>query len=86
MSELVTEDDLVRARLDPAFRQKFMADNLERLLNALNDARRGSNGDPLRTRQIREGVDMAVRLAEILNSNNILEHPPGGRQDGTRAA
>ena len=36
MSELVTEDDLARARGDPAFRQQLMADNLDRLLEALN--------------------------------------------------
>ena len=33
---LVSEDDLARARQDPAFRQQLLADNLERLLDALN--------------------------------------------------
>jgi len=43
MSDLVTEDDLARARTDPEFRQQLMADSLERLLEALNEARRASD-------------------------------------------
>ena len=39
MSDLVTEDDLERARNDPEFRQQLLAHNLERLLEALNDMR-----------------------------------------------
>jgi len=40
MSDPVTEDELVRARIDPAFRQQFLAQNLDRLLEALNKMRR----------------------------------------------
>lgn len=68
MAVLVTDEELARARHDPAFRQKFMADHLDRLLEALNSARR-SSANPTRAKQIREGVDLAVKLAEILNSN-----------------
>ncbi|MBS0532423.1 MAG: hypothetical protein JSR72_00060 [Proteobacteria bacterium] len=64
MVDLVTEDDIERARKDPGFRQELLAKNLEQLLAALNEMRR-NNGDrdPDGARQIREGVDLAVKLA-----------------------
>ncbi|KQZ01288.1 hypothetical protein ASD45_10815 [Pseudolabrys sp. Root1462] len=64
MVDLVTEDDIERARNDPGFRQELLAKNLEQLLAALNTMRR-NNGDrdPLGAKQIREGVDLAVQLA-----------------------
>lgn len=68
MAELVSDEELVRARSDPAFRQKFMADHLDRLLEALNVARR-SAASATNAKHIREGVDLAVKLAEILNKN-----------------
>jgi len=39
VSDLVTEDELKRARIDPAFRQQFLAENLDRLLRALKKKR-----------------------------------------------
>jgi len=62
---LVTDDDLARSRVDPEFRHRLVADNLELLLNQLNRLRT-SKVDEQRIRQIREGVDLAVQLAEIL--------------------
>jgi len=64
MVDLVTEDDIERARKDPDFRQELLAKNLEQLLAALNLMRK-NNGDrdPEGARQIREGVDLAVKLA-----------------------
>jgi hypothetical protein len=62
---LVTDDDLARSRVDPAFRHRLVADNLELLLKELNRLRNGKT-DAHRVRQIREGVDLAVQLAEIL--------------------
>ena len=64
MVDLVTEDDIERARKDPAFRQELLAKNLEQLLAARNLMRK-NNGDrdPDSARQIREGVDLAVKLA-----------------------
>jgi hypothetical protein len=70
MSDLVTEDDIVRARTDPEFRQQLMAQNLERLLSALNDMRRSSDIKPAAARQIREGVDLAVKLADRLQQKS----------------
>jgi hypothetical protein len=78
MSELVTDGDLARARSDPAFRQEMLAANLERLLKALNVMRRSQSPSPEVARQIREGVDLAVKLADRLQSN--------GGHSGPRAA
>jgi hypothetical protein len=69
MSDLVTEDDIVRARSDPGFRQQMMAEHLDRLLEALNKMRRAGDSKPEAARQIKEGVDLAVRLADRLQQN-----------------
>ena len=66
MSDLVSEDDLARSRTDPEFRQQLMAANLEKLLAKLNDLRKTSDLKPDVARQIREGVDLAVKLADRL--------------------
>ncbi|MGC1694435.1 MAG: hypothetical protein WA743_04115 [Pseudolabrys sp.] len=63
MSELVTEQDLARARGDAAFRQQFLQDNLERLLEALKLLRTTAEPSSAAAHQIREGVDLAVKLA-----------------------
>ena len=71
MSDLVTENELARARSDPAFRQQFLARNLDRLLEALKKMRRASDQNADTARQIREGVDLAVQLADRLQSNDV---------------
>ena len=76
MSDLVTEDDLARARSDPAFRQQLLAQNLDRLLEALNRMRKANDTKPDSVRQIREGVDLAVKLADRLQQN---DQNPGPR-------
>ncbi|MGB6352075.1 MAG: hypothetical protein WBG10_18835 [Pseudolabrys sp.] len=68
MSDLITDDELARARHDPAFRQQLLAQNLDRLLEALKKMRRDSDQNPDAARQMREGVDLAVKLAERLQS------------------
>jgi hypothetical protein len=75
MSGLITEDDIARARSDPAFRQQLLAENLERLLHALNVMRRNGDTDPASARQIREGVDLAVKLAARLQKNEQNSGP-----------
>jgi hypothetical protein len=64
----VTEAEIARARSDPAFRQKLLSQSLEALLAALHKLR--SAGSPGRecagAKQIREGVELAVRLAELI--------------------
>jgi ABC-type transporter MlaC component len=62
--DLVSEDDLARARQDPAFRQQLMTKNLDKLLAALTKARQDRSKDPEVARQMREGVDLAVLLAD----------------------
>ncbi len=67
MSEiaLVSDADLARARKDAAFRHQLVATNLEVLLGKLNKLR-SEEPDPARARQIREGVELAVKLADLL--------------------
>ena len=76
MRELVTDDDLARARRDAEFRQRFYADSLDRLLEKLNEMRK-TGGD---ARLIKEGVDLAVKLAERLNTKaNMAKDDSGHR-------
>jgi hypothetical protein len=74
MTGIVTDADLTRARQDPAFRHQLVAESLELLLRELNRLRR-STSDATRARQIREGVELAVRLADLLQ--RISAEPPG---------
>ncbi len=69
MSILVTADDIKRARSDPEFRQQMMTENLDRLLEALNKMRRTTDPKPEAARQIREGVNLAVKLADLLQQS-----------------
>ena len=63
----VSDEDLARARRDPAFRRKLLSENLDMLLKRLNKMRASSPAlDKTSARQIRDGVDLAVRLAEML--------------------
>jgi hypothetical protein len=65
----VTDEVLERARRDPAYRRKLLSDNLEVLLATLNKMRTAKQlQDKDAARQIRDGVDLAVRLADILQS------------------
>jgi hypothetical protein len=72
---LVTDDDLARARVDPEFRHRLVADNLDLLLTELNRLR-GRQTNVRRAKQIREGVDLAVQLADILQR---IQRAPGAR-------
>jgi hypothetical protein len=70
MSDLITEDELARARKDPAFRRQFLAHNLDRLLEALKKMRRAGEQNVDTGHQLREGADLAVKLAERLQSDD----------------
>jgi uncharacterized protein (UPF0305 family) len=74
MSDLVTEDELARARTDPAFRQQFLAQNMDRLLEALNKMRQAGDQNVETTRQLREGADLAVQLADRLQAQDLRPH------------
>ena len=71
MSDLVTDGDLARARIDPAFRQQFLAQNLDRLLEALKKMRQAGDQTADTARQLREGADLAVKLADRLQSGGL---------------
>lgn len=75
MSILVSEDDLARARSDPGFRQQLLANNLDRLLTALETMRRAKSESPETARQMREGVDLAVKLADRLQQYGLDPGP-----------
>jgi hypothetical protein len=63
----VTEAELARARQDPAFRQKLLTQNLELLLGKLQRQRQKPRSAASAT-QMREGVTLAVRLAELIQT------------------
>jgi hypothetical protein len=64
----VTDTDLARARTDRAFRQKLLEQSLDALLAGMKRLRGlGLSADP-NARQLREGVELAVRLAEIIQN------------------
>ena len=62
----VTEDELARARTDPAFRQKLLSQNMEALLAGIKKLRKVPAATGTGDKQIREGVELAVRLAELI--------------------
>jgi len=62
---LVTDDDLVRARQDPAFRYQLVVANLRMLLNEINKLRE-THSDAAHCPEIREGVRLAVQLSHLL--------------------
>jgi hypothetical protein len=62
----VTDAELVRARHDPAFRQRLLAQNLDALLTGIKKLRAGTLSPGGGARQLRESVELAVRLAELI--------------------
>ena len=62
---LVTDDDLSRARQDPAFRYQLVVDNLRLLLDEIHNMR-AERSDSVDCEEIREGVKLAVKLSELL--------------------
>ena len=64
----VTEADLSRARTDPAFRQKLLQQSLDTLLDRLQKERQMPSAIAAKPGQMREGVTLAVRLAELIQT------------------
>jgi hypothetical protein len=65
----VTDADLTQARTDPVFRQKLLEQNLEALLAGIKKLRRAApSAAGGGAKQLREGVELAVRLAEIIQN------------------
>jgi hypothetical protein len=66
----VSDAELARAREDPAFRQRLLKQNLEVLLASLQRFRGSATSNRGNAKQIREGVELAVRLAELIQASN----------------
>jgi len=64
----VTDADLSRARTDPAFRQKLLEQSLDALLDRLQKERQMPSSAAAKPGQMREGVTLAVRLAELIQT------------------
>jgi hypothetical protein len=64
----VTDADLARARDDPAFRKKLLAQNLDALLTGIKKLRGPPPSSGGGARQLRESVELAVRLAELIQN------------------
>ena len=64
----VTEAELARAREEPAFRQELLTRNLEVLLGRLQKERQATRNADASIKQMREGVTLAVRLAELIQT------------------
>jgi hypothetical protein len=64
-SRLVTDSDLARARHDAGFRQRLLTESLELLLGELSRLQRTAQ-NAARAEQIREGVELALKLTDLL--------------------
>ncbi len=64
----VTDADLARARQDSAFRQQLLANSLNTLLAKLNKVRMSQDAaDSVQASQLRDGIELAVKLADLLH-------------------
>lgn len=78
----VSDDDLARARSDPMFRQKLLTESLETLLAKIQKLRKSGQSSPSDA-QLREGVELAVRLAELIQK---VDGCPGRPDTRSKAA
>jgi hypothetical protein len=72
----LTDADLDRAKRDPAFRHKLLQESLESLLGKLQKQRQTPRASVATPAQMREGVTLAVRLAELIQAG---ASPPRNR-------
>jgi hypothetical protein len=64
----VTDAELARARSDRVFRQRLLEQSLEVLLAEMKKMRGSDPFGGVNVRQLREGVELAVRLAELIQN------------------
>ena len=65
----ITERDIARSRADPRFKQVLLAKMLEQLLGELYRLQHNpAQTDAASARNLREGVMMAVQLADLIRS------------------
>jgi hypothetical protein len=62
----VTDAELARARSDAAYRQKLLEQSLETLLAGVQKLRSAPSQGGTSAKQLREAVQLAVRLAELI--------------------
>jgi hypothetical protein len=75
VQHVVTDEELAQARRDPVFRQQLLAANLDHLLGALARLRASDQANqPLPAQQLREGVQLAVKLADMLQKTGMSAH------------
>jgi hypothetical protein len=68
----VTEAELAHARSDPAFRRKLLEQSLEILLAGLQKLRSAPSAQGgASAKQMREAIELAVRLAEIIQAPGV---------------
>jgi hypothetical protein len=65
----VSDAQLAQARRDPQFRQRLLKQSLELLLARLQKLRAKPATADTNAKQIREGVQLAVRLAELIQAD-----------------
>ena len=70
----VTDDDIVRAHSDRAFRQRRLEQNLEALPTGMKKLGRADPSGSAHAGQLRESVELAVRLAEIIQDAGGRSH------------
>jgi hypothetical protein len=72
---VVTDEELAQARRDPAFRKQLIASNLDHLLMVLARMRASEAlNDPVSAQQIRDGAQLAVKLADLLQRSGGKAH------------
>ncbi len=64
----VTDAVLARARRDPVFRQQLLTQSLNLLLTRLQKLRATRDCARASSKEMREGVALAVRLAELIQT------------------
>lgn len=74
MSAFVTDAEYDRARNEPDFRQKLLMEKLDLLLEEISRLRqrKPAPGTP-EARLLRESVDLAVKMASLLQKNARTE-------------
>jgi hypothetical protein len=64
----VTDADLARARTDPLFRQRLLERNMDALLMGMKKLRGLAAPAGAEAKRLREGVELAVKLAELIQN------------------
>jgi hypothetical protein len=72
----VTDALLARARREPDFRRQLLAQNLDVLLTTLQKLRGGGSSSRASADEVREGVALAVRLAELIQAAALPSRGP----------